>query len=541
MAFAPAADCGTISLNRASIKPSVDPTHGTNPQASEAIQRNLSVALQGNGANIDSTRFAVQVGIRTGSRLDNWFSGFPEPIFQRCFGQSLWCFSIAICCTFLASGTELLGFQKTPPDSKSELPKKRPPSAKGDQQTKSSQPRKGETVFHSLELVDGTRLTGLMLGDNASEVFFACRREWMQTQDPQYSKRAATVANEERKAYEQLRDRLTPLVAANTNEKLASFLVQELGRAQNWLASETHAESELVLLILPKREVKRLLLPEAPRRIDLFNIAIWAWSKRLNTPEDASAASLREDLQKQGIGIELIADTPDLGRRFQAIPQSDSEWTARLALVEYSRVRAIDFQGIQGMSIRIEPGTEADVASLLQKTLSQQTSSLLSELLGEKSSQKNTRDERSQNPLAAGTDLRWYDSPRSQLHNPEEHYFRTTEVATDLPSGNVNVRSAFVVKMPDGTWSAIWNTEVDDHTSKGRADSIQRLNEDPQIQSLKNLLGGLGLASDENLNRALQAGASTMQAQQEANYRFEKFRQRFLNQLDGPILRWDPH
>jgi hypothetical protein len=55
------------------------------------------------------------------------------------------------------------------------------------------------------------------------------------------------------------------------------------------------------------------------------------------------------------------------------------------------------------------------------------------------------------------------------------------------------------------------------------------------------LLGGLGLASDENLNRALQSGASTMHAQQEANYRFEKFRQRYLNQLDVPILRWDPN
>jgi hypothetical protein len=55
------------------------------------------------------------------------------------------------------------------------------------------------------------------------------------------------------------------------------------------------------------------------------------------------------------------------------------------------------------------------------------------------------------------------------------------------------------------------------------------------------LLGGLGLASEENLNRALQSGASTMQAQQEANHRFEKFRQRYLNQLDLPILRWDPN
>jgi hypothetical protein len=238
----------------------------------------------------------------------------------------------------------------------------------------------------------------------------------------------------------------------------------------------------------------------------------------------------------------LIADTPDLGRRFQAVPQSDLEWAARVAVVEYSRLRAIEFQGIQGMSIRIEPGKEADVASLLQKTLSQQTSSLLGELLGEKSSRKDkTPEERSQNPLTAGTAAHWYDAPRSQLHNPEEHYFRTTEVTTDLPSGNVNVRSAFVVKLPDGTWSAVWKTEIDENESQGRADSIQRLNEDPQIQSLKNLLGGLGLASEENLNRALQSGASTMQAQQEANHRFEKFRQRYLNQLDLPILRWDPN
>lgn len=538
MVFAPVADCGITSPN----KPAVDRTHHPILSDSLALKPRLSVdPSYQHGARSDSTRPALPRGIRSDSRLDNWFSVLSKTVFPRWGWRVTTCYAVVIWLIFVASGTELFGFQKPPPTPTSELPKKRPPAAKGIAQPKAAQLRKGDAVFHTLELADGVQLIGLLLGENPSEIFFACRREWMRAKDPQYSKRAAAIATEERKAYEQLRDRLKPTVENNAKAKHVFFLEQELERAQNWLDSEAHSESDLVLLILPKRDVKRLQLPEPSRRQEFFNTAVWAWNKHLSEPEDATVTGLREELQKQGIGLDLIADTPDLGRRFQAIPQSDIEWTARMALVEYSRLRSIEFQGIQGMSIRIEPGKEADVASLLQKSLSQQTGSLLSELLGEKSSRKDKRDERSQNPWTAGTATRWYDAPRSQLHNPEEHYFRTTEVSTDLPSSNVNVRSAFVVKMPDSTWSAIWKTEVDENASQGRADSIQRLNEDPQIQSLKNLLSGLGLASDENLNRALQAGASTMQAQQEANYRFEKFRQRYLNQLDVPILRWDPN
>lgn len=524
MVSAPAADCGIISPSKTSV------------------DRTLYRAISKSLARIDTARSAFLRRIRSDSRLDNWFSVLTASVFRGRIRRPATRCALTLCLVLLASGTPIFGFQKSPPAAPSELAKKRPPSANGVAQSKGVQPPKRDTVFHALELADGAMLVGLMLGDNPSEVFFACRREWMRAEDPHYAKRSAAIASEERKAYEQLRDRLKPMVEMSANEKHVFFLEQELERAQNWLDSETHTESELVLLIVPKRDVKRLQLPEAARRLEFFNTAVWAWSKHLSEPENASVTSLREELQKQGIGLDVIADTPDLGRRFQAIPQSDLEWAARVAVVEYSRLRAIEFQGIQGMSIRIEPGKEADVASLLEKTLSRQTSSLLGELLGGKSSRKDgSSEERSQNPLTAGTAVRWYDAPRSQLHDPEEHYFRTTEVTTDLPSGNVNVWSAFVVKLPDGTWSAVWKTEIDENASQGRADSIQRLNEDPQIQSLKNLLGGLGLASEENLNRALQSGASTMQAQQEANHRFEKFRQRYLNQLDLPILRWDPN
>ena len=542
MVSAPAADCGITSPSKLSIYRILGPTRSDGLARKQKLLIERSPDLPDLPARINSTRSAFQDGIRSDSRLDNWFSILSASVFRGGVQRLSTCCALALWLIFSAPGTPIFGFQKSPPAAPSELPKKRPPSANGVPQPKGAQPQKRDTVFHTLELADGARLVGLMLGDNPSEIFFACRREWMRAEDPQYAKRSAAIASDERKAYEQLRDRLKPMVESNANEKHVFFLEQELERAQNWLDSEAHTESELVLLIVPKRDVKRLQLPEAARRLDFFNTAVWAWNKHLSDPENASVTSLREELQKQGIGIDLIADTPDLGRRFQAIPQSDLEWAARVAVVEYSRLRAIEFQGIQGMSIRIEPGKEADVASLLQKTLSQQTSSLLGELLGEKSSRNDkTPEERSQNPLTAGPAPRWYDAPRSQLHDPEEHYFRTTEVTTDLPSGNVNVRSAFVVKLPDGSWSAVWKTEIDENASQGRADSMQRLNDDPQIQSLKNLLGGLGLASDENLNRALQSGASTMQAQQEANHRFEKFRQRYLNQLDLPILRWDPN
>jgi len=546
---APAADCGITSPSEPAVHEPNVPTTSDGLARSRRLSIDLSKDFLCQGVSLPA---AFPPGIASGSRLDNWFSSLFDRVLRYWIRRpNLGC-ALAFWFVFLGSGTQLFGFQDSLPAGQSELPRKRPPSVNGAQQPKVAPPQKGETVFHTLELADGTRLVGLVLGDNPSEIFYACRREWMRTNDPKYAMRAEAIALEEGRAYEQLRDRLKPLVETSKNEKHGFFIQQEFERAQNWLDSETHSESELVLLILPKREVKRLQLPDTSRRLGFFNTAVWAWNKHLSEPETTTATSVREELQKQGIGLDLIADTPDLGRRFQAIPQSDPEWSARMALVAFSRLRAIEFQGTQGMSIRIEPGKEADVASILQKTLSRQTGSLLGELLGDKISRKDrtppdashadaSHGPQSQDPLAAGTAKRWYDTPRSQLSHPDEYYFRTTDVTTDVLLGSVSVRSAFVVKMPDGIWSAVWKTEIDGNASQGRTDSIRQLNEDPQIQSLKNLLGGLGLASDENLNKALEAGAATMQAQQDANHQFEKFRQRYLNQLDLPILRWDPN
>ena len=377
--------------------------------------------------------------------------------------------------------------------------------------------------YDRLDLKDGSVLVGLVLGENSEMSFFACRRAWLSEQDPKYAEHAKQLRAREQIAYEQLRDRLERILAEDRDPECRFVWEQELDRAKNWLSSNTPSESELILVELPRAGIASVQR-HAPTTAGL---AIWAWDQHLESPESKTAEVISKDLD--GLGVDGKRDAPDLGRRFQAFPQDENEWDARCALVRFSRSKGIEFQGTPSMMMRVEKGKAVDMAKLLSKSLENQSQALLGELLGEKPSRASGRGFR-----------RWIDRCISQLTDPNENYFRATQVDTDLLDGQATVTTAFAVRNGKGEWLPVWRLELSVHRSQIHGDRLKELESDPQIQSLLGLIKPLGLVNQETLQTALVMGAATKQAQEEANSRFEYFRQRYQHRLDLPILRWDP-
>lgn len=376
--------------------------------------------------------------------------------------------------------------------------------------------------FDRVQTKDGTVMVGLVLGSNAEWGYVACRRSWLREHDPKYDERARQLRALEQHAYEQMRGRLERLIAEDREPACRFVWEQELERATKWLQSETHEESELVLFEIPRGEianVDRLAGTTA-------SLAIWAWDQRLESPEGMAGEAIAAELKT--LGVDASREVPDLGRRFQAMPQSEDEWLARCALVRYSRSQAIDFQGSGGAMFRIEKGKPVDVNQLLSKSLESQSQSLLKELLGEKPSR-----------AASGGMRPWIQSSASQLQNPKEDYFRATQAETDLVGGETTVTSVFVVRNRLGDWTPIWRVEKSVARGQVTRDGLKEIESDPQIQSLMSLLKPLGIANDETLQMAMVMGAATKQAQEEANSKFETFRQRYQHRMDLPVLRWE--
>lgn len=408
----------------------------------------------------------------------------------------------------------------------------------GDQRRARPPVAAAQASFDRLQHVDGSVWKGLVVGENPQAIFFACRRAWLIEHDPGYKALAKSVRDLERQAYTQLQERLDASLKEPADPRIRFMLEQEMTRAQGWLAADAQkgavpegvgaegrevAESELVLLELPRAAIAKVQRRWAPAN----GLAVWAWSKQIDAPESKSADVLRKELEI--LGVQPGLEPPDLGLRFQAMPQSDEEWAARLALLKYSRADGVEFQGTQGIMVRVDRGQPADVAKLLTASLQNQSQALMRELLGEKPADLGREGRKS-----------WLEPCERQLADEPVDGFRATSVETSLLDSASTVQSAFVVRMPDGRWTVVWRYEQAVGRGDVRPELVREIGEDPQIQSLMKLVQPLGIANDEALQAAMAMGAATLQAQQDVNSRFEFYRQRYQHRLDLPILRWDP-
>jgi hypothetical protein len=350
-----------------------------------------------------------------------------------------------------------------------------------------------------------------------AQIYIAVRRQSLDGRSGAWKVWVQKANEQEVIAYEQLRDRIEAILENPTHQAYRFFLDQEFERANQWLQAKVKNPSELILLAVPPNEITKFELVSQEK----IALAIWSWSKQLDAPESKATAALREELKDEG--IDFNQDPPDLGRRFQAVPQSTQEWQARLALVRYSRDRDIEFQGTSGMMLRIgNRNAQADVGKLLAQGLQQQSKDLLAELL---EGRRPTRRD-------------WLEECQQTLKDDSEDYFRATHLEQDITSDHGNVDSVFQVRY-DGAWTTIWRVSVEIDTSMVPPATQDQVTNDPQVRSLMALVESMGLGSNETIDRAMRTGAATMQAQQQVDQRFEFFRQRFQHRLDVPVLRWD--
>ena len=375
----------------------------------------------------------------------------------------------------------------------------------------------GEPAFDTLHLRDRTKCVGILLGRDNQYAYFAVRRqaaEGIKGSIQGYLKKAD---EEEKIAYEQLRDRTQAMMQEPEHRTYHFVLEQECDRALRWLGGMERTPSELMILSIPIGDVAK---PELAAR-ENHALALWSWRKQIDAPESCDAGKLREALQKEN--VDLKREPPDLGSRFQAIPQSGDEWTARLALVRYSRDREIEFQGTSGMMVRIgDRNAQADVAKLLAQGLQQQSQDVLGELLDGRKPKR--RD--------------WLESCQGMLKQEREDYFRASCMEHDIARSDGTVESVFVVRLGN-EWKTIWKATVPIDVKTVPKETQQRLESDPQIRSLTSLAQSLGVGSQDSIDRALKVGAATMQAQSQVNQQFEFFRQRYQHRLDIPVLRWN--
>jgi hypothetical protein len=370
------------------------------------------------------------------------------------------------------------------------------------------------------------RLLGSVVHRDADgSVTLAASRTWLRDADPKFYEQAVqTEAAEKHQAALELRDRIRVWKkTAAENEKLLFFLEQEEARVEKSLAEPdgkaAPETAQFVLLKLPAARVERVIVQPPQRK----QVALVAWREQLGPPETHSVASLTRALRDRGIDITGVS--VDLSARIPAARQDAAEWAARQAVVEYQYRRRIDFQGTGDVVTRTDGGAPAaDLNELLASMLTSQLKKDLADLLDPPRIEKPTG-----NP-------KWLAQATKAAEQAQASGFRVTRL--DLGAQQASVETRLVAKLPDGSWQTIWRHVETADTARARPEVEQQIANDPQVRKVLDLARATGLGAEETLQQALRTGAATMAAQQAADARFFEFRDRYLQRLDGPPLRW---
>ena len=386
-------------------------------------------------------------------------------------------------------------------------------------------------------LKSGERLRGALLGEQPDgTVSMAVQRDWFQKNRPDMFRKATAGETEDaQRRLTELEARLRKWITDRREvNDLVVYLETELDRITE--RSQTLKDNpdagtgtQFVMLSLPKNRLDFWFAQPPENR----HIAGLAWTFRLDDVESREVDDLVAELRKRDIDPEI--DIPRLTDRLPGRAQTDREWAARQAIVEFEFGQRVEFQGMGTALFRTGKGAkQMGMEQMLAEMLPQLMQNQLANQLGGLSDLLNEPGLGRPQPIAArGPDLK---KAVAAAEKENVRGFRVTQLELNIARQVARVNGRFVARMPDGEWAIVWTSTVNGDATQPRPGLRERIEKDPQVAQILKTVKGLGLGIEQQLDTAMQFGAATMEAQQEADKEFAAFRERYLDRLDTPPL-----
>ncbi len=398
------------------------------------------------------------------------------------------------------------------------------------QARKTAPNRGGEQCVDVASLKQGKSVRGLVIsgdGTSNSPWLMAAERELVRTENP-------ALYNRSIKAESQKATQATSELVARLDQELAlpevegaykKFLQRELERVTNLANTQPAADgltTRFMWLELTNKECSGLRRASA----DAQRVAVWAWSENIPDVTKRQRADLERELKDANIDVNL--KVPDLSTELPLRPESEQNWTARLAIMRYSLIGPIDFQGSSGTFVRVGDNRgvgAAEIGPLIQKMMGGSMEELLKDLdpTARPSARKNNPGQ-------------WYSSVISEVQTLGRREFRITRLDPDPTGQAATVETALVARLPQKEWRIVWSSSHTCTTAEITPKAEEKVTNDPQVKTALGLLSALGAGADAEIKKAIRFGAATMTAQEAADSAFISFRDRYTTRVDGPPL-----
>lgn len=392
-----------------------------------------------------------------------------------------------------------------------------------------------QRAVDSVVLKQGTKLYGAVLSrSKEGTVKIAVQRSWLKRAAPniyaeERKREQQQTAEAPRKRLQRIRD----WIKERTDKKrLVPFLKSERKRLEKLTRSDESpnkkpVESQFMVLTIPADQIRGGYGQPANHR----RIAVLAWRERLKEVESRTAKSLLKELLAAGKrpGVEKV----DLSDRLpKASLETERQWAARKAVVEFDYLKRVRFQGTADTLVQAGGDAEKapDVTAIFSSIYKSQLDGLLEEALGNGRISRKSRSTQAAEALQKAAKTADAEQVRG---------FRVTRVHPDLTKQRVTVEESFVAKMPAGKWATIWRHRETLDASKPRKELEARVRDDERVKQVLKLAAAFGLAANKDqIATAIRFGAAVQLAHEKAEDKFLEFRNTYSRSLDAKPIRW---
>jgi hypothetical protein len=380
----------------------------------------------------------------------------------------------------------------------------------------------------SVKIDGGKKLYGFMLEKRADQsIVFSVGRQWLQATHPQYYDEFSEIERERSELVRQQRIKLIEAWIEDRPEDrgLVAFLEHELTRFSEQSPDDL-GKKQFVTLELISTRYRDVVNQPADRR----KIAGLAFQNDLDAVTTTPVSQLKKQLVELGVDVEN--EVVDLSKEVvSVIAESDRQWAARKAVVEYALRKQLEYQGTGGMLIRKtdKPDMTALVAQVLSGGLGDDPISQLGAELGLPEFKKPKEQSDG-----------WWKRATEEAERDGFCGVSIIRLNQNMLSATVTVEAYFFAMEKPGAWFQVAKFVGQSNTAEQTGEQLQRIQDDPQVKSVLDTLKGLGLGGQGAIDQALRHGAATQKALQDANGLLSAFISRNARELDSPPLAISP-
>ncbi len=377
----------------------------------------------------------------------------------------------------------------------------------------------------SLKLEGGKRLFGFLISQRSDRsIVFAVERAWLRLTHPELFDELVTAERLRFAATKTKRiDRISNWIKARPDDRgLIAFLEHELARFSD-AQPENLEQKKFIGVELTSTQYRELVRQPPERR----KIAGLAFQHDLESVTISPVSQLKKKLLENGVDIE--AGEVDLSDELEATTaESDRQWGARKAIVEYTLRKPLEYQGTAGMLLKKSQTVDASglVAQLMGSGAGLDSISQLGAELGLPEFKK-----------LAGQDSNWWMKATEPAEKEGFCGVSILRLEQNSLSSTVRVEAYFFAMEQPGKWFQVFKFTAEANAAEQTAEQLKQIQEDPLVKSTLKSLAALGLSDQALIDQALRHGTATQNAMQNASGQLNRSISQHARSLDSqPIL-----